>query len=53
MCVSATPVPEEMDVNQKICPLHGMYATLGFSAKRHHICCVASKDVVGMLNMHE
>ncbi|PBK58616.1 hypothetical protein ARMSODRAFT_983701 [Armillaria solidipes] len=28
---SAMPVPEEIDVNQKICPLHGVYAALGFS----------------------
>ncbi len=50
---SATPVPEEMDANRKICPLHGVYAALGFSAKRRHIRCVASKEGVGMMNMHE
>ncbi len=37
---SATPAPEEMDANRKICPLHGVYAALGFFAKRRHIRCV-------------
>ncbi len=51
---SAMPAPEKIDTNRKICPLHGVYAVLGFSEKRRHIHCVASNDGDGrMLKMHQ